>query len=101
MTGAVGLRTKVLLPPGTERFIRKIRLDGQFEINDGHFTSPKTQAGINSLSQGALGKKRNLTPPTVPTELSAQLVLSDGVARFSRFAAAVPGASAQFSGTYS
>src|SRR5581483_3228710 len=56
ITGALRIRTKFVLPPGDQDVVKKLRLDGQFSIGAGRFTSPDVQVKINELSQRARGK---------------------------------------------
>jgi hypothetical protein len=100
MSGAVALKAKVEIPPGKERFLRKVKLQGTFGIDDGSFSKPKTQTNVNELSAGARGEKME-DAETVLTNLQGRVVLEGGIAKFSDLSFGIPGADASMYGTYS
>ena len=100
MSGAASLKASVEIPPGGEPFLRKVSLEGRFGINGGEFSAPATQEGVDKLSAGARGEKKSEDPETVVTDLTGQVDLRGGVARFSDLSFGVPGAAAQMHGTY-
>ena len=100
MSGAIALETKVELPPGKERFIEKVKLQGTFGIDDGSFSKPETQKNVNELSAGAQGEKME-DAETVVTDLKGRVVLEGGIAKFSDLSFDIPGAGARMYGTYS
>lgn len=99
MSGPLVLRTHAEVPPGDERFLKKVRLDGGFGVDAGNFSSPETQQDVDKLSAGARGEKMD-DPETVLTDLNGRVVLAEGVARFSDLRFSVPGAKARVQGTY-
>lgn len=99
MSGETTLRVAAELPPGNEPFVRKVRLEGSFDISHGSFSKPKTQHGVNELSAGARGEDKN-APQEVMTDLRGQVKLEDGIAHFLRVSFAIPGAIARMHGTY-
>jgi hypothetical protein len=99
MSGPVALKAKVTIPPGDERFLEKVKLDGAFGIDNGSFAKPETQKNVNELSAGARGEKME-DAETVLTDLKGQVVLTGGVAKFSNLSFGIPGAKAQMHGTY-
>jgi AsmA-like C-terminal region len=103
--GNTNFTAHVVIPPGEGPFLHKVRLIGDFGIEDGQFAKPATQARIDTLSKKALGQKiRNdpdaSDPAGVISELAGHVELRDVTATFSDFRFAVPGASAQMHGTY-
>lgn len=100
MSGAVSLRATVEIPPGDEPFLNKIQLKGKFGIGGVEFSAPATQEGVDKLSAGARGEKESVDPETVVTDLTGQVNLENGVARFSDLSFGVPGAAARMHGTY-
>ncbi len=100
MSGAVSLKASVEIPPGDEPFLKKVILKGRFGINGGEFSAPSTQEGVDKLSAGARGEKESENPETVVTDLRGQVVLQNGVARFSDLSFGVPGAAARMHGIY-
>jgi hypothetical protein len=108
MSGTVSFRAQVTIPPGTEPFLNKVELQGDFGVDAGSFTNTGTQEGINHLSQGALGEKKSSptekdepAPETVLSDLKGHVMLKHGTATFSSLSFSVPGASAEMRGTYS
>ncbi len=99
MSGPVGLKAKVEIPPGKERFLEKVILQGTFGIDEGMFTKPNTQTDVNKLSAGARGQNKD-DPETVLTDLKGQVRLEHGTLTFTDLSFDVPGASARLHGTY-
>lgn len=99
MSGPVGLKAKVEIPPGKERFLEKVKLQGTFGIDEGTFTKPDTQIDVNKLSAGARGQNKD-DPETVLADLKGQVRLEHGISTFTELSFGVPGASAQLHGTY-
>lgn len=106
MSGIVSFQAKASLPSGEAPFLQKVAVEGDFGINAGSFTKSDTQRGVNSLSQGALGAKKDedtnddTDPRTVLSDLKGHVSLRGGVATLSDLSFGVPGASAQMQGTY-
>src|SRR5207245_10339131 len=99
MSGTVSLKAKAEIPPGKEPFLKKVRLQGEFGIDQGSFTKPETQNEVNKLSAGARGEDKD-DPETVLSDLKGQVTLEGGVARFSDLSLSVPGAEASLHGPY-
>lgn len=99
MSGPITLKAKVEIPPGDERFLQKIKLDGAFGIDDGTFAKAETQKNVNQLSAGARGDKME-DAETVLTNLKGQVVLTEGIAKFSNLSFNIPGAAANMHGTF-
>jgi hypothetical protein len=107
MSGIVSFRAKVSIPPDRRPFLERVELQGDFGMDAGSFTKTDTQGGVNSLSQGALGEEDQhktetdeAGSETVLSNLKGHVLLRDGTARFSNLSFSVPGALAQFQGTY-
>jgi AsmA-like C-terminal region len=99
MSGAIAFKSKAEIPPGKEPFLKRVKLQGTFGIDDGSFSKPETQKNVNELSAGAQGEKME-DAETVLTDLTGQVALEGGVARFSDLSFGVPGAKARMYGTY-
>lgn len=106
MSGMVSFKAHVYVAPGQKPFLERVELRGDFGVDEGSFTKPDTQQGVNSLSWGALGEKTQKTendeadPQNVLSDLKGQVLLKNGTARFSDLSFSVPGALAQMRGTY-
>jgi hypothetical protein len=99
MSGPMGLKAKVEIPPGKERFLEKVKLQGTFGIDEGTFAKPDTQTNVNKLSAGARGENKD-DPETVLADLKGQVRMDHGVSTFTELSFGVPGASARLHGTY-
>jgi len=101
MTGALDLKTSLVLPPGEGDAIDKLRLDGSFEIASARFAHGNIQTKVNELSQQARGERDSDAPPErVVSDLSGRFMMRGGVIRFSRLTFSVPGARVNLSGRY-
>jgi hypothetical protein len=101
MSGPVTLRVKVEIPSGDRPFLEKISLRGAFGIGGGEFSEVHTQESINKLSAGARGEKDTSDPETVLTDLTGQVVVENGRAKFPELSFGVPGATARMRGGFS
>ena len=111
VVGPVVFQTQVVLPPEHRPFKERVRLTGNFSISRARFTSTNTQKDVDQLSERAEGKKDKQKDydqdddangfERVMTDLKGNVVLTDGLARFSPVSFAVPGADADMKGTYS
>ena len=117
MAGAIAFQAHVTFPPPPDGFLHKVRLQGEFKIKDGKFTSHATQQEIEILSARARGqadkieddqdRDRKHGTDTVDRDLQSvvsnfqgKVVLRDGIAHFSDLSFEVPGATALLAGTY-
>jgi hypothetical protein len=107
--GDAVLRADVLLPPGKQEFLRRLRLDGSFELRDSRFTRSTTQYKMDQLSERARSKdERNEQtpghtiedPPDVGASVKANVSLRDAIASLSHVSFDVPAASAKADGTF-
>jgi hypothetical protein len=104
LNGPIIFRAHVVLPPGKEPFLKRVRLEGDFGIMDAQFTRPRTQGKVEELSERARGKKKNEEeeedPEHTVSNLKGHVILRDGTAIFSNASFSVPGAFARMQGTY-
>ena len=105
LNGATNFRAHVILPPQGGTFLQRVRLSGDFGINDAQFTKATTQAGVDSLSERARGEKpAKADEPddkdNVISNLAGRVELRNAVAHFSDLSFHVPGATANMNGTY-
>jgi hypothetical protein len=104
MTGMVRLKTKFNLPPGEPDVANRLKLSGNFEVSQAHFSNEKIQGKIDALSMRSQGKpklaKDNI-PDNVQSDLTGKFSLSDGIISFSQFEFRIPGTRADVTGTYS
>jgi hypothetical protein len=100
MTGTVNLRTKMLLPPGKDKVIHRLSLDGDFGVNDAEFASVEVRDKLESLSRHALGKPKDEDAGSAVTDLLGHFRLDHDIASFPRLSFRVPGAEVRLTGKY-
>jgi hypothetical protein len=106
MSGAVTFQSHAELPPGSQGFLKKVKLQGSFGVAGGTFSDSSTQQDVAKLSAGARGepkeKKEAVTedPETVLSDLNGQVSLLAGAAHLADLSFTVPGAHARVQGTY-
>ena len=100
VNGIASFRGRVVLPSGNEPFLRRVKLEADFGIENVHATSPKIQEQLNEASERARGHPDADDPENVVSDLEGHVALTNGVARFSKFSFTVPGAFAAMYGTY-
>jgi hypothetical protein len=104
LTGVVNFKTKIVIPPGREDVLDKLKLDGQFGIASAEFTDAKMTERLQTLSERAQGiteKDEKESPETVASNFHGRFKLAKGVASFSHLSFTVPGALVNLTGTYS
>jgi hypothetical protein len=100
MSGSVNLRTKMLLPPGKEKVIHRLTLDGDFGVNDAEFASLEVRDKLESLSRHALGKPNDEDAGSAVTDLLGHFRLEHDLASFPRLSFSIPGAEVRLAGNY-
>ena len=100
MTGNVRIQAKLDVPPGNEDVGRRLKLDGDFNIDSARFTDPDTQSKIRNISRIGLGKHGDDAVTNAPVQMSGHLVVANGKATFSRLEFSVPGAAIKLQGTF-
>jgi hypothetical protein len=100
MTGIVHLRTKMLLPPGKEKVIHRLTLDGDFGVNAAEFANLEVRDKLESLSRHALGKPSDKDVGSGVTDLLGHFHLERDRAKFPRLSFSIPGAEVRLTGSY-
>jgi hypothetical protein len=103
MTGRLGMKTKLHIPPGKESVTRKIGLKGGFTLRQIHFTNPEVEDKVDMLSLRAQGDPKQAKPGAedVHSEMVGQFVLGGGKLTFSKLDYTLPGATVALTGEYS
>lgn len=99
MSGAVAFKMIAEIPGGNEPFLKRVKLQAQFGIDEGSFSKAETQGNVNQLSAGARGENKD-DPETVLTDLEGKVLLEGGVAQFSDIHFHIPGAGSRMHGTF-
>jgi hypothetical protein len=102
MTGDLTMHTKLHLPPGKESVIEKLRLQGDFQVTNVHFTSEKMQAKVDELSLRGQGKPKELKEPhpDFASSMQGNFTLDAQKITISDLNYAVPGARVSMNGVY-
>ena len=104
LTGAMTMKTTLHIPPGTEPVHERMALDGQFALEQVHFTSGAIQDRIMELSlrgQGRPGDVKGTDSAGIQSRMQSSFKLEDGVLTLPDLDYTVPGADIQLKGTYS
>lgn len=103
MSGVVSLRARAVLPSSDEAFLKRLRMEGDFGIGGGHFSSSEKQHAVDAFSERSLEEKppkEDPNPPPVISDVKGHAVVANGVATFTRLSFSIPGATALLNGTY-
>jgi hypothetical protein len=100
MTGILNLKTKFLLPPGQVKVLDKLKLDGDFSVTDGQWTSADVREKIESFSRHAEGQPANEDAGSSISDFHGRFRLDSGVISFADLTFSVPGATVQLQGSY-
>ena len=107
LLGAVNFRSKILIRPGREEILDKLKLDGQFTLSSAQFTSAKVEQRLKALSDRARGiskKEEEDEPPdspdTVASDFDGRFRLERGQISFSSLKFSAPGAAIMLTGSY-
>jgi hypothetical protein len=103
MTGPVQMKVQMSLPPGPADVSDRLKLDGNFHVSEAHFTNPKIQDKIDSLSirtQGKLKEARTEGQENIASDLDGGFILKDGTLAFSSLHYLIPGTQVDLVGNY-
>lgn len=100
LRGAISIVAKLSLPPGKQKVIDKMGLDGTFAITNGHWASSEMREKLESFSRRAEGKPEDEDAGSAVTDLKGRFALKNSVITFSKLTFSVPGAGVQLAGTY-
>src|ERR1035437_3897284 len=78
----------------------KLRLDGRFDITEGHFLKSTIQDQIDSLSRRGQGQPKNEGIDEVISRMRGSFKLDDSVITFRELTFGVDGADVQLAGSY-
>src|SRR3984885_1659593 len=107
LEGNLKLQTKLDLPPGAQDVAHRLRLQGNFAIVNGRFSSDKIQRRIDELSLRSQGQVELATQQArdgkfelVHSQLRGDFTLADASLDLSNLHYDVPGASIKVAGIY-
>jgi hypothetical protein len=103
VTGPVEMKTRLSLSPGNATVADRLKLAGSFHVLDAHFTNPKVQGKLDSLSLRSQGKPKEAkehSGENVPVDLQGEFALKDGLLSFSLLHFLIPGTHVDMTGEY-
>jgi hypothetical protein len=100
MIGPLKIKAKISIPPGREKVIEKVTLDGQFGVEDAAWSSPVIREQLKTLSRRAQGKPEEQDIGSAISNLRGSMRLENGVIDFRRLSFGVRGAQIDLAGTY-
>ena len=101
MTGAVRIRTHLVIPAGEDSVIDKLQLAGEFELAQARFSNLNVQNRINTLSRKGQGDAAGADEgESAVSNLRGRFVMRNAAIQFSRLTFAVEGAMVQLAGGY-
>jgi hypothetical protein len=107
MEGQVKLHTSLDLPPGPQDVAHRLRLQGNFAIVNGRFSSEKIQSKVDQLSLRSQGQvelahqeARDGTTTTARSQMRGDFKLADASLDLSNLRYDIPGASIKLDGIY-
>jgi hypothetical protein len=100
LSGPAKIKAKLLLPPGKEKILDKMILDGQIGIDDARWSSAEVRGKLESLSRHGEGKPSDDDAGSAVSDLRGKFHLEKGTITFSNLTFGVPGAAIDLAGTY-
>jgi hypothetical protein len=100
LTGALGLKAKLVIPSGKEPVLQKMQLAGTFSITDARFTPAKIKDAVADLSRRGQGKPDDKSISDVATQFRGDFTLKRSTLTFRKLQFVAPGAVAQVNGSY-
>jgi hypothetical protein len=103
LTGALVLRTTLEIPPGTAPVHERMKLNGNFSLEDAQFTSAKIQDDVGQLSlrgQGDAKDAKRGEGTDVRSAMQSDFTMAGGVITLPDLKYTVPGAEIDLNGTY-
>jgi hypothetical protein len=100
LTGQLGLQAQLTLPPGNDRVLQRLLLNGHFNVNDANFSNDLVKKVITEMSRLGQGKPTDTSIDDVPAEFEGDFQLVKSDMYFSKLQFVVPGAATQLKGSY-
>ena len=103
LNGALTTKAQVEIPPGPVSVEQRIRIKGQFEMEDAEFTSESIRAKIQQLSargQGHPKEAKDTSGPDVLSTMMGNYEMKNAKVTLPSLVYTVPGAVIEVSGTY-
>ncbi len=103
LTGTLMLRTTLDIPPGRARVHERMKLKGNFSLEDAQFTSAKIQGYVGQLSLRGQGQPKDAKlggATDVRSAMQSDFTMAGGVIALPNLKYTVPGAEIDMAGKY-
>jgi AsmA-like C-terminal region len=100
MRGAIGFKTKLVIPSDHADIPQTLKLDGSFTVDSAHFTQLNIQEKVNKLSHSGKGEPEESDEDTVASDFAGRFALDNGVMALRNLSFRVPGIGVFLNGTY-
>jgi hypothetical protein len=100
MTGVAKLKAKIIIPEGEPDLVERLRIQGEFQIADGQFTTGEIQEKVDTLSRKGQGQPKVMEINSVASEMAGKFQVRNGAVEFSNLNFDVAGASVNLRGAY-
>lgn len=100
MSGPIKIKAKLVIPPGKEKTIDKMLLDGDFDADQANFASSEIRQKLAALSRHGLGEPKNEEAGSAVSDLKGHFHLENGVIAFKGLNFSVEGAAIVLDGSY-
>ncbi|MFZ0395153.1 MAG: hypothetical protein WBX09_01260 [Terracidiphilus sp.] len=103
MTGEVAAHAVLEIPPGKQPVPHRMKLDGQFKLDNARFTNEKVQQRIEDLSlrgQGKPGAIADTAPASVAATMQGSFQMANGAVDLPDLKYTLPGVKISLNGTY-
>jgi hypothetical protein len=100
LMGDMDLDSVVHIPPGSGPFMDRFRIQGQFNIREGYFTSTDVRKTLEKISQIGGGESEGEAGSSAVSDLEGSFVVEHSVVDFSSLTFSVPGTAVDLRGSY-
>jgi hypothetical protein len=102
LTGELTVKTALDIPPGSDPVPQKMRLKGDFQLEDAAFTSTKIQNEVGELSMRGQGEPKDAKDAggEVRSAIDSDFTMANGTITFPNLEYTVPGAKIDLNGRY-
>ncbi|MDR3739492.1 MAG: AsmA-like C-terminal region-containing protein [Terracidiphilus sp.] len=103
LTGIVTLQAHLHIPPGPDKVLRRLALDGNFNLEQAQFMSDKIQSKVDELSLRGQGRPGDVHRPQaagVDSAMQSHFTVAQAIVTLPDLVYTVPGAHIQLKGTY-
>lgn len=100
MTGIIGFRAQIQIPPGDIDIAQKLHLNGQFDLQSSKLTNPALEQKVSKLSARARGETGNNGNDATASNMQGTFILDRGLMTLHGLSFKIPGAAVHLDGTY-